>query len=149
MPDTQNIWQELEVAILPFDDCSINSYGLSLILSNILERSGIPHHLVAGCVIDESTGSIEAGHTWICLEDGFIIDIRLRKLFGYDDSVPHGIFVTSQYPGFLYWGCNIAKEPLSDDEMRECAEGIIPDINLEAAFCWINLGIGYCAARAQ
>lgn len=85
--------QELELALLHLDDAKIECLDMSMTISRLLTDAGIWHTVKTGTAIHNQNGDWVIPHTWIELEDGCVIDFRLRMWLGDYDSIPHGIFM--------------------------------------------------------
>lgn len=91
----------MEAALLALDDCNIECEAMTQIISHILCRSEVPHQCFYGYAKERKGETTVVPHYWIQLEDGWIVDLRLRMWLGDTDDVPHGIFKTEriQYKG--------------------------------------------------
>lgn len=86
-------WHEwLELDLLELDDCGIECNGMTWAISHLLSKAEIPHECMFGYVLSEHTGEAVTPHYWIQLEEGWIIDYRLRMWLGDTDDIPHGVF---------------------------------------------------------
>lgn len=84
------------------DDVSLECDGLTRVISLILLKSGISHHIITGTV-EKTDGSARIQpHLWIVLENGKYIDFRARMWLGNDESIPHGHFHPSNFPSVKY-----------------------------------------------
>ncbi len=41
---------------------------------------------------NEQTKDIVTPHFWVVLDDGWLVDLRLRMWLGDHDNIPHGVF---------------------------------------------------------
>lgn len=89
----RSIWhEELDLILSELDDAPLQCNGVSFAVSAALNRAGILHRIYLGHVQDKNTRSIVTPHLWVALDDGWVIDYRLRMWLGDEDSVPHGVF---------------------------------------------------------
>lgn len=99
--------KELEVALLTLDDCQVECDGMTWAISHLLGEAGVEHDCMYGFVRNEKNKDIVAPHFWILLNDGWIIDFRLRMWLGDSDTIPHGIFHPGNEPNFQYKGDSV------------------------------------------
>lgn len=129
-----NLWRrDLEVALLPLDVCPIECEALSQVISRLLIDAGVPHQVMRGYARDMRTLHCVIPHVWICLPDGFIIDLRLRMWLGDRDCIPHGIFPEAG-AGIAYHGSPDVNDMLDLDTIELYSEGraawiVIPRID--------------------
>ncbi|MBS4161489.1 hypothetical protein GWP49_30920, partial [Klebsiella pneumoniae] len=57
-----------------------------------------------GFVRNEQTKDIVTPHFWVVLDDGWLVDLRLRMWLGDHDNIPHGVFHPDNEPGLFYKG---------------------------------------------
>ncbi|EOV0986130.1 hypothetical protein ACW6AV_003622 [Edwardsiella piscicida] len=96
--------QELEAVLMTLDDCQIECDGMTRVISYLLNKAEIRHSCMYGFVQNEQTKDIVTPHFWIILEDGWLVDLRLRMWLGDNDTIPHGVFHPDNEPNFLYQG---------------------------------------------
>lgn len=96
--------RELEAVLMALDDCQLECNGMTWAISHLLKEANVQHDCMYGYVQDKQTKDIVAPHFWVVLNDGWLVDLRLRMWLGDHDSIPHGIFYPDNEPGFLYKG---------------------------------------------
>ena len=109
---------ELEVSLLQWEEADLHCDGMTYVLSYILRNSDITHHCYTGYVKDKSNGDLVAPHCWIKLEDGWIIDFRLRMWLGDKEDIPHGVFQTTSWPQFDYQMMSVLDTELDKEEFE-------------------------------
>ncbi len=106
MSERERIQQLLD----PYDESPTECDGMVRLCSTILRKYGIIHQPMVG-VLSKGEQTISP-HFWLDLPSGERIDYRARMWLGNSESVPHGIFVPSEYPQVNYKGNSIKLEPL-------------------------------------
>lgn len=119
------LWlSELELALLPLEDIRTDCTEMTMIVSEMLFRNGVPHRCMKGVVQHVPTGNFVVPHFWIELTPEIMIDLRLRMWLGDEDDVPHGIFDKSLEAGcVVYKGEETEFKRLSDAELCIVSEG--------------------------
>ena len=120
---------DLNRALAPLDRAPLECDGMTHVIAFALSRAGVPFNIMAGQVVDLVTGCKVFPHYWIDLDDGWLIDFRLRYWLGSDDRIPHGVFRQPQ--GILYNG---KPQPspvhLSEPILNWMSNGILSDIRI-------------------
>ncbi|HAH6504770.1 MULTISPECIES: hypothetical protein [Enterobacterales] len=96
--------RELEAVLMTLDDCQMECDGMTWAVSQLLNDAGVPHDCMYGFVRNEQTKDIVTPHFWVVLDDGWLVDLRLRMWLGDHDNIPHGVFHPDNEPGFFYKG---------------------------------------------
>lgn len=92
-PIHEELWvSDLEVALLPLEDCPVDCEGMTQVISFLLKAADIPHQVLSGYAQDRLTQAFVIPHWWIRLPCDRVIDLRLRMWLGNRDRIPHGIF---------------------------------------------------------
>ncbi|MFN9475141.1 hypothetical protein [Acidovorax sp.] len=84
--------EHLPLLLSRLDPLPLECDGMTRVLSTLLARDEIPHHVVVGSLTVNGAGSIDL-HWWIELLDGRVCDLRARMWLGTEDRVPHGCFL--------------------------------------------------------
>jgi hypothetical protein len=98
---TQEIKNALTV-LDEFENCYLECDGLTTVISSLLTTAGIPHKVYVGRAA--CSGKRISPHLWVELENGTIIDYRLRMWLGSHPEIPHGVFNPSDYSSVEYVG---------------------------------------------
>lgn len=85
------------------DECYLECDGLTTVISSLLSTAEVYHKVFVGRA-SHSGGRRIAPHLWVELEDGTVIDYRLRMWLGNLSVIPHGIFNPDEYPDVHYDG---------------------------------------------
>ncbi len=96
--------RELEAVLMTLDDCQMECDGMTWAVSHLLNEAGVPHDCMYGFVRNEQTKDIVTPHFWVVLDDGWLVDLRLRMWLGDHDNIPHGVFHPDNEPGLFYKG---------------------------------------------
>ena len=121
---------ELEFALLRFEDARIDSNYMTFVISNVLSEHGIFHQFRFGYVEDRQSGTITFPHCWIELEQGWFIDLRLRQWLGDEDEIPHGVFQLSGYPRVRYQGTALPVPRVDREELDVMTDDIYSKVKL-------------------
>lgn len=89
---TDEVLEELHVNLQPLEDSDLECDGITYAISSVLKQACIPHKRMVGHVFWYPGQEVIDPHCWIELEDGLVIDFRLRMWVGDDDAVPNGVF---------------------------------------------------------
>lgn len=119
----ENEFDVVEDQLIGLEELELDCNGITDLLSIRLDREGILHRRRVGRATRLNTQTHIFPHCWIELDDGSVIDVRLRKYFPYmdEDSVPHGIFTDPNSLGFEYVGADNPEERLSPELLLEIA----------------------------
>lgn len=84
--------------------------GATNILHFLLTYAQIPHQPMVGHVLYEGQGI--PLHYWITLQGGvWTLDLRLRMWLGQRGRIPHGLFITDNWPKVQYHGEPVQLDP--------------------------------------
>ncbi len=102
--------QKIQLLLDPYKKSPVECDGMVRLCSTILYQHDIEHQPMVG-TLSKGERTISP-HFWLDLPSGERIDYRARMWLGNSESVPHGIFVPSEYPQVNYKGNSIKLEPL-------------------------------------
>ena len=95
-----------------YDKLPLECDGMTKVLTYVLKQNKIKHKIYQGQVKYKGKVSIPL-HFWIVLNDGQIVDYRLRMWMDNKKKLPHGVFKAEQYPDVKYEG-KLVKMEVSD-----------------------------------
>lgn len=99
----QSSWHEsVTQSLYAFDSSKTDCVGTSWAVSHLLDDIGIKHDCLVGSVYNKEFKKRLDPHVWIVLDDGWIVDLRLRMWFGDNEYVPHGVFHPDNEPDFVF-----------------------------------------------
>ena len=90
--------QHILTSLDQYDSCRLECDGLTRVLSYVLNKAAIGHHVMLGEIADPQTHRQFSPHFWIVLPDGRHIDYRARMWLGQAEHIPHGVFDAEDYP---------------------------------------------------
>src|SRR5690554_6287510 len=114
-------------ALLYLDDCPLECDGMTYAISYLLKEAGIAHRSMIGAAVNLDGGGTVFPHCWIELSSKHVIDFRLRMWLGDYESIPHGVFDSSQQR-ILYRGEERSEMSLGLEVLSLLTEGKIHDI---------------------
>lgn len=83
---------DLEVQLYHLDECPVECEGMTQLISLFLDQEGVPHKKMIGCAQTINGNVAVFPHCWIELDNGIVIDFRLRMWLKDNLDIPHGIF---------------------------------------------------------
>ena len=119
-----SIWHdELEFELLRLEDARVDSDYMTFVISSVLNKYGIFHQCRLGYAEDLQSGTMTLPHCWIELEQGWFIDLALRRWLDDENDIPHGVFQPSKYPRVRYRGLPLQAPGLDEDELTSFTDG--------------------------
>ena len=85
------------------DQPGLECDGFTRVASYLLSEEGVGHSVFEGLVKLGSAISVEP-HFWIVLDDGMVVDYKLRMWTGDSPIFPHGVFLMEDFPRVTYTG---------------------------------------------
>ena len=92
-----------------FDPLPLECDGLTRVISTLLQREGIEHHICIGQLDVAGVGATPL-HWWIALPDGRICDLRARMWLAGSSEAPHGAFIQEPHQNYI----EKARPPVQD-----------------------------------
>ena len=120
--EQQTEWhEEVDAILTPLDECEIQCEWMTWIISHLLDDANVKHSCMQGFVKHKSLNQVVVPHHWILLEDGWVIDFRLRMWLGDNEEIPHGLFHLDNEPLINYQG-NSFKKGMLNEPNNSCSE---------------------------
>jgi hypothetical protein len=114
---------ELDLALLQFEDLKLNSDHMTFLISHLLRESGLFHQSRVGCVRDNIVARYITPHCWIELTNGAYIDLTLRRSLYDEENIPHGLFNPAIYPDISYTGLPVKTPKITKSELIVMSNG--------------------------